>query len=188
MWGQKTWFQTSCVFFLSWGSRAIYLAPLSLNFLSYTNPEHLIGWLWSKQTLTEWCSWTWEVKFSSTQNILSCPASSALFHLIPHPPSPPHPPSVGGPHLIDLGQGLAAPERAVYDLGCGFIEYQVSRASLGHSVGKESACSAGDLGLIPRLGRSPGEGKGHPEEFLQSWGCRVRHDWATFTLIQYQWI
>ena len=27
------------------------------------------------------------------------------------------------------------------------------------SVGKESACSAGDLGLIPGLGRSPGEGK-----------------------------
>ena len=25
------------------------------------------------------------------------------------------------------------------------------------SVGKESACSAGDLGLIPGLGRSPGE-------------------------------
>ena len=25
------------------------------------------------------------------------------------------------------------------------------------SAGKESACSAGDLGLIPGLGRSPGE-------------------------------
>ena len=30
------------------------------------------------------------------------------------------------------------------------------------SVGKESACSAGDLGSIPGLGRSPGEGKGYP--------------------------
>ena len=29
-------------------------------------------------------------------------------------------------------------------------------------VGKESACSVGDLGLIPGLGRSPGEGKGYP--------------------------
>ena len=28
------------------------------------------------------------------------------------------------------------------------------------SVGKESACNAGNLGLIPELGRSPGEGKG----------------------------
>ena len=29
-------------------------------------------------------------------------------------------------------------------------------------VGKESACNAGDPGLIPRLGRSPGEGIGYP--------------------------
>ena len=27
------------------------------------------------------------------------------------------------------------------------------------SAGKESACSAGDLGSIPGLGRSPGDGK-----------------------------
>ena len=30
------------------------------------------------------------------------------------------------------------------------------------SAGKESAGNAGDLGLIPGLGRSPGEGKGYP--------------------------
>ena len=30
------------------------------------------------------------------------------------------------------------------------------------SAGKESACNAGDLGLIPGLGRFPGEGKGYP--------------------------
>ena len=30
------------------------------------------------------------------------------------------------------------------------------------SAGKESSCSVGDLGLIPGLGRSPGEGKGYP--------------------------
>ena len=28
--------------------------------------------------------------------------------------------------------------------------------------GKESACNAGDLGLIPRSGRSPGERNGNP--------------------------
>ena len=33
------------------------------------------------------------------------------------------------------------------------------------SAGKESACSVGDLGLIPRLGRSPGEGKGYPLQY-----------------------
>ena len=30
------------------------------------------------------------------------------------------------------------------------------------SAGKESACNEGDLGLIPGLGGSPGEGKGYP--------------------------
>ena len=29
-------------------------------------------------------------------------------------------------------------------------------------AGKESACNAGDLGLIPGLGRSPEEGHGNP--------------------------
>ena len=30
------------------------------------------------------------------------------------------------------------------------------------SAGKESACNAGDLGLITGLGRSPGEGESYP--------------------------
>ena len=33
------------------------------------------------------------------------------------------------------------------------------------SAGKESACNAGDLGLIPGSGRSPGEGKGYPLQY-----------------------
>ena len=32
----------------------------------------------------------------------------------------------------------------------------------GGSDGKDSACSAGDLGSIPGLGRSPGRGHGNP--------------------------
>ena len=61
------------------------------------------------------------------------------------------------------------------------------------SVSKESACNAGDLGLIPGLGRSPGEGNGNPLQYscwripwteepggLQSTGLqRVGHDLAT---------
>ena len=35
----------------------------------------------------------------------------------------------------------------------------------GSSVGKESACSAGDLGSIPRSGRSPGEVIGYPLQY-----------------------
>ena len=33
------------------------------------------------------------------------------------------------------------------------------------SVGNESVCNAGDLGLIPGLGRSSGEGKGYPLQY-----------------------
>ena len=35
----------------------------------------------------------------------------------------------------------------------------------GGSVSKESACNTGDLGSIPRLGRSPGEGNGNPLQY-----------------------
>ena len=38
------------------------------------------------------------------------------------------------------------------------------------SVGKESTCNAGDLGLIPELGKSPGEGIGYP----------LQYSWASF--------
>ena len=35
----------------------------------------------------------------------------------------------------------------------------------GISVGKESTCNAGDLGLIPGSGRSPGERNGNPLQY-----------------------
>ena len=44
------------------------------------------------------------------------------------------------------------------------------------SAGKESTCNTGDLGSIPGLGRSPGEGKGYSLQYsgLQnSMGCIV---------------
>ena len=48
------------------------------------------------------------------------------------------------------------------------IKYHICSIFLGFpcgSAGKESACNAGDLGSIPGLGRSPGEGKGYPLQF-----------------------
>ena len=38
---------------------------------------------------------------------------------------------------------------------------------IGSSAGKESACNAGDSGLIPGSGRSAGEGLGYPLQY--SW-------------------
>ena len=41
----------------------------------------------------------------------------------------------------------------------------VSPGFPGGSDGKASACSVGDLGSIPGLGRSPGEGNGNPLQY-----------------------
>ena len=39
------------------------------------------------------------------------------------------------------------------------------QAFLGVSAGEESACNAGDPGLIPELGRSPAEGNDTPLQY-----------------------
>ena len=51
------------------------------------------------------------------------------------------------------------------------IGNQFTICSLDSSVGKESACNAGDPGLIPGLGRSTGEGIGYPLQY--SWASLV---------------
>ena len=45
------------------------------------------------------------------------------------------------------------------------LRYSLHMGFPGGSDGKESACNAGDLGLIPRSGRSPGEGNGNPLQY-----------------------
>ena len=69
----------------------------------------------------------------------------------------------------------------------------------GGSDGEESACNVGDLGLIPRLGRSPGEGNGNPLQYsclgnpmdrgaclgYSPPGCKEQHGWASNTFTSY---
>ena len=43
--------------------------------------------------------------------------------------------------------------------------YPIMLGFPGGSEDKASACNAGDLGLIPGLGRSPGEGNGNPLQY-----------------------
>ena len=47
----------------------------------------------------------------------------------------------------------------------------------GGTDGKESACNAGDLGLIPGLGRSSGEGNGSPLKYSHVENALVRGAW-----------
>ena len=58
----------------------------------------------------------------------------------------------------------------------------------GGSDGKESACNAGDLGLIPGSGRPPGEENGYP-----LWYCCLENSmdrgawWATVHRVSKNW-
>ena len=54
------------------------------------------------------------------------------------------------------------------------------------SVGKESACNSGDLGLIPGLGRSAGEGTGYLIQY--SWASTVAHLVKNLPAVQEKWI
>ena len=47
----------------------------------------------------------------------------------------------------------------------------------GDSDGKESACNAGDLGLISGLGQSPGEGNGNPLQYSRLENSMNRVAW-----------
>ena len=46
------------------------------------------------------------------------------------------------------------------------------------SVGKESACNAGDPGSIPGLGRSPGVGNGKPFQYSCLESLMDREAWS----------
>ena len=47
------------------------------------------------------------------------------------------------------------------------------------SAGEESTCDVVDMGLIPGLGRSPGEGKGYPYSSILAWGL----PWTTVHVV-----
>ena len=54
------------------------------------------------------------------------------------------------------------------------------------SVGKESACNAGDPGSSPVLGRSPGEGIGYPLQY--SWASLVAQLVKNSPTMQETWV
>ena len=57
---------------------------------------------------------------------------------------------------------------------------------LDSSVGKESACNAGDPCSIPALGRSPGEGIGYP--FQYSWASLVAQTVKNLRAMRKIWV
>ena len=87
--------------------------------------------------------------------------TNKILHLPPPPASPSQPVPADGPshtlgrkwdcfHFCLVSSSLSTCRFTFKDSG---------------SVGKESACNAGDLGSIPELGRSHGEGKHYPLQY-----------------------
>ena len=58
----------------------------------------------------------------------------------------------------------------------------ICRDSPSDSGGEESICNAGDLGLIPRMGRSPGEGNGNPLQYSCLENPKDRGAWQATVL------
>jgi len=63
-------------------------------------------------------------------------------------------------HLTPVRMDVIKKTRDCCSWGCG-----KPRESLCGSAGKESTCNVGDLGSIPKSGRSPGEGNSYPLQY-----------------------
>ena len=97
-----------------------------------------------------------------------------ILYALPIHPSPfPCPQLLATSYLFTLCIALPFPECHVVSriiqyrvFGDWFLLFSNMRLNFpGDSDGKESACNAGDLGLIPGLRRSPGEGSGNPLQY-----------------------
>ena len=81
--------------------------------------------------------------------------------------------------MMHLHKENFVPKRLLSQINIGYRLYFYKNGDLfecrqdftDSSVSKESTCSAGDPGLIPRLGRSAGEGMGYP--LWYSWASLV---------------
>ena len=62
----------------------------------------------------------------------------------------------------------------------------VTKSFPDSSVGKESACNAGDISLIPGLGRSAGEGIGYPLQY--SWASLVAQLIKNLLAVRETWV
>ena len=68
-----------------------------------------------------------------------------------------------GKHPTTIKNSMAGTELGLL---CANQFYHLPTMGPGASDGKVSACNVGDLGSIPGLGRSPGEGNGNPLQYF----------------------
>ena len=110
--------------------------------------------------------------------------------------------SHGEIEYLDLGHQVTMKDKIILQSELPIRTWFLSNI-LAHkygSAGKESACNVGDLGLIPGLGGSSGEGKGYPLQYygLENYMDSIVHgvsksstwlsDFHFFTNDTYGWI
>ena len=86
-----------------------------------------------------------------------------------------------GPPPWELGVSATGPPAMSQDWPLTealWLQVQGSLGFPGSSFGKESACDAGDLGSIPRSGRSPGEQNGNPLQYSCPENSMDRGAWS----------
>ena len=70
-------------------------------------------------------------------------------------------------------------QNQIYTYICKYITAHTHQDFPGGSVSKETGCNAGDLGSIPRLGRSPGGWHGNPLQYSYLENPMDRGAWQT---------
>ena len=102
-------------------------------------------------------------------------------------------------HSLGMGRQQHSQDSRTFPGGPGVKNLPPNADFPGGSVGKESICNSRDLGLIPGLGKSPGEGNGNPRQYSYlvnsmdrgAWWAtdpgfaKVRHDFVTKQQQQY---
>ena len=108
-------------------------------------------------------AWKWKVKAKLLSHLRLAPNSGTVAYQAPQ--------SMGFSRQ-EYWSGLPLPSPSHLERSLNLLGFP------GGSDGNESACNVGEPGLIPELGRSPGEGNGYPLKY--SWVLKVRY-WSILT-------
>ena len=113
-------------------------------------------------------------------------------HWVSNAIQPSHPLSLLSPPALNLSQhqGLFQYVSSLYQVAK-VLEFQLQHHKIimgfpDSLVGKESSCNAGDPGLIPGLGRPPGEGIDYPLQY--SWASLVAQLVKNSPAMQETWV
>ena len=134
--------------------------------------------LWGRDMWVGPLSWCWAVEVSSNQEKTATTLTAILFFTFCTAFNKLH-------EIFNSSLLHRLPVRGVCPTKCWC---SVLRGFPGVSDSKEYACNEGDLGLIPGLGRSPGEENGNPLQYSRLGNLMDRGAWqATVNGVTKSW-